>query len=169
MIFPNILGGYGGLNLGFQYRVPMDDTHTWHVWYTTYFMPGADVPKQDVVPYYEVPLTDENGRYMTELIDGGDLMAWSTQGPIAKRELERLGESDKGIIMFRNLIEEQIRIVEEGGEPMNVHRKDEGPISLPQEYSYYPGYDVTGGPFGDQPNPEPDLVARLSDEAGISL
>jgi len=78
-----------------------------------------------------------------------------------------LGVTDVGIIMFRNLIEEQIRIVEEGGEPMNVHRVDKGPISLPQEYSHYPGYEGTGGPFSDQPNLKPDLVANLSDEAGV--
>ena len=74
-----------------------------------------------------------------------------------------------GIIMFRNLIEEQIKIVESGGEPINVHRVDSGPINLPQEYSYYPGYDVTGGPFRDTPVHEPDVVAYLSDEAGVEL
>jgi 5,5'-dehydrodivanillate O-demethylase len=122
MIFPNILGGYGGLSLGFQYRVPMDDTHTWHVWYTAYFPPGVKVSTQAVVPYYEVPLTDERGRFMTELIDGEDLMAWATQGPVAERHLERLGESDKGIILYRRLLKEQMRLTQDGGEPMNVFR-----------------------------------------------
>ncbi len=37
-------------------------------------MPGIDTPKQDVVPYYEVPLTNEKGRFMMEIIDGGDPM-----------------------------------------------------------------------------------------------
>jgi 5,5'-dehydrodivanillate O-demethylase oxygenase subunit len=100
---------------------------------------------------------------------GQDQSAWITQGAISDRATEALGVTDVGIIMFRNLIEEQIRIVEEGGEPMNVHRVDKGPISLPQEYSHYPGYDQTGGPFADQPNLKPDLVANLSDEAGSQL
>ena len=138
MIFPNILGGYGGLSLGFQYRVPMDDTHTWHVWYHTYFMPGADVPQQDVVPFYKVPLTDKNGRFMTELIDGGDLMAWSSQGPVAKRDLERLGESDKGIILYRKLLEQQMALVQDGGDPMNVFRDPVKAqyVEFPRETSY---------------------------------
>lgn len=31
-----------------------------------------------------------------------------------------LGESDAGIILFRKVLEQQIRIVEQGGVPMNV-------------------------------------------------
>ena len=48
--------------------------------------------------------------------------------------------------MFRKMIEEQIKVVEDGGDPINVHRVEQGPIDLPQEHSYYPGYEVTGGP-----------------------
>jgi 5,5'-dehydrodivanillate O-demethylase len=175
MIFPNILGGYGGLSLGFQYRVPMDDTHTWHVWYTTYFMPGADVPKQDVVPYYEVPLTDENGRYMTELIDGGDLMAWTTQGPIAKRELERLAESDKGIILYRKLLEQQMELVEDGGDPMNVFRDPVKSqyVEFPRESSYnatsarraVKAFRYNGTRFSQVVDQIEDLYAQSADAA----
>ena len=138
MIFPNILGGYGGLSLQFQYRVPMDDTHTWHVWYSVYFMPGIATPKQDVVPYYEVPLTNEKGRFMMELIDGGDLMAWSTQGPVAERHKEKLGTSDKGIILYRRLLKDQMELAQDGGDPMNVFRdpaKNEY-LEFPRESSY---------------------------------
>ena len=35
-------------------------------------------------------------------------MAWETQGPIADRSKEHLGEGDRGIIMLRNLLREQI-------------------------------------------------------------
>ena len=38
------------------------------------FMPGIDTPKQNVVPYHEVPLTNERGHFMMELIDGGNPM-----------------------------------------------------------------------------------------------
>ena len=40
----------------------------------------------------------------------------------AERNLEKLGESDKGIIMFRRMLQEQLCIVEDGGDPMNVFR-----------------------------------------------
>ena len=49
-------------------------------------------------------------------------MAWVTQGPIAERQLERLGESDKGIILYRRLLREQMAIAADGRDPMNVFR-----------------------------------------------
>ena len=42
----------------FQIRVPVDDTHTMHMWYTAYMPPkGADVPAHllDKVHVYDVP------------------------------------------------------------------------------------------------------------------
>ena len=96
---------------------------------------------------------------------GQDQCAWITQGAISDRSTEFLGVTDVGIIMFRRLIEEQIRVVEDGGDPINVHRVDRGPISLPQEYSHYPGYDSTAGPYADAVPREPDVVAYLAEEA----
>ena len=53
--------------------------------------------------------------------------------------------------MYRRILDEQARVVEDGGEPMNIHR-DEAEneiIVLPCEYFQYPGYEGTGGPFKD--------------------
>jgi 5,5'-dehydrodivanillate O-demethylase len=41
---------------------------------------------------------------------------------IADRSLERLGLSDKGIILYRRLLEEQLEKVKSGEDPMNVFR-----------------------------------------------
>jgi hypothetical protein len=49
-------------------------------------------------------------------------MAWETQGPIVDRSTELLGASDKGILMFRKLLREQIERVQDGGEPAGVIR-----------------------------------------------
>jgi 5,5'-dehydrodivanillate O-demethylase oxygenase subunit len=49
-------------------------------------------------------------------------MAWETQGALFDRSEEHLGASDRGIVMFRKLLAEQIRIVEQGGEPMALVR-----------------------------------------------
>src|SRR5262249_20815259 len=46
-----------------------------------------------------------------------DMVGWYSQGPIVDRSEERLAESDKGVILFRRLLKEQMKIVEEGGEP----------------------------------------------------
>jgi 5,5'-dehydrodivanillate O-demethylase len=84
------------------------------------------VPTQEKIPFYKVPLpTDERGLADWEFLDnnsGQDIMAWITQGPIADRSLERLGESDKGIILYRRMLRQQLAVVEAGGEPMNVFR-----------------------------------------------
>jgi 5,5'-dehydrodivanillate O-demethylase oxygenase subunit len=84
--------------------------------------PGANGEKQENIPVYEIPLTDEHGQHITDFVLGQDMMAWVTQGPIAERQLERLGESDKGIILYRRLLREQLTIAEEGKDPMNVFR-----------------------------------------------
>ena len=53
-------------------------------------------------------------------------MAWITQGPLADRTKEKLGESDKGVILFRRMLKQQMEIVQDGGEPMNVIHKGSG-------------------------------------------
>ena len=154
----------------FQFRVPVDDTHTLHLVYRVKVpRPGQPVPDQDSVPWEERETFDEQGRPVASYVVGQDQSAWVTQGPISDRSTEALGVTDIGIIMFRQMIEEQIQIVEDGGEPINVHREDKGPISLPQEHSHSPGYTETGGPFRDQPVKKPDVVAILADEAGVRL
>jgi 5,5'-dehydrodivanillate O-demethylase len=47
---------------------------------------------------------------------------WVTQGPISDRSTERLGTTDRGIILFRSLLDEQIRRVENGEDPMALVR-----------------------------------------------
>jgi 5,5'-dehydrodivanillate O-demethylase len=107
----------------FQIRVPMDDTHTWHVMYQVYPQPPrAEGEKQENVPVYEIPLKDAHGQHITDFVLGQDMMAWVTQGPIAERPLEKLGESDKGLILYRRLLREQMAIAEVGKDPLNVFR-----------------------------------------------
>jgi hypothetical protein len=51
-----------------------------------------------------------------------DLVAWFSQGVIQDRTTEVLGRSDKGIILFRQMLEENIAKVEDGGDPINTFR-----------------------------------------------
>jgi 5,5'-dehydrodivanillate O-demethylase oxygenase subunit len=126
VLFPNILlvGSWDAAD--FQIRVPVDDTHTMHYYYVTH-TPGVPVPAQLGPVVYPIPLAnvDETGAPPWPLLDtapGQDMMAWWTQGPIARRELERLGVSDEGIILFRKLLEQQIDLVARGEDPMNTFR-----------------------------------------------
>ena len=51
-----------------------------------------------------------------------DVMAWETQGRIAKRHLEKLGTTDKGVIMLRQMLKRELAKVEAGEDPMGVVR-----------------------------------------------
>jgi 5,5'-dehydrodivanillate O-demethylase oxygenase subunit len=48
-------------------------------------------------------------------------MAWETQGSVADRAKEHLGESDRGIIMFRKLLRDQIQAVQNSQDPIGVN------------------------------------------------
>ena len=142
VVFPNILsvgnGDETSRYYAFQIRVPADDTHTMHLWYTAYVPPkGANVPSEllDKVHTYDVPLKDNNGEYILDNIDGQDMMVWCTQGPIADRTKENLGASDNGIALYRRVLRREIKKVEEGIDPMFTFR-DRGRnarIDLPNE------------------------------------
>ncbi len=137
-IFPNILLVGNPWNYTFQWRVPMDDEHTFHVsLYTWVARPDQQAPEQPEIPYRITPLYDEQGRWYVSNTFNQDFMAWVNQGPtsIAERNYEKLGESDKGVILLRKLVTEQIRVIKEGNDPMNVFRTAEAAdrIWLPQE------------------------------------
>ena len=123
LVFPYFVRLGGKIRSELQIRVPMDDEHTLHLDYMAY-CPGPDVeaPQQDYVPYFEHPLFDETGRPIADYVLAQDLAAWWGQGAVADRENERLGVSDRGVIMFRKLLTEQMQIVQDGGDPMNVFR-----------------------------------------------
>ncbi|MBD8590377.1 aromatic ring-hydroxylating dioxygenase subunit alpha [Peribacillus simplex] len=136
IVFPNYLRvGDSGAH-SFQIRVPIDDTHTLHFWYTC-FVPaeGVKVPENYPISSYECPIYDENGKFVTDYIDGQDMMAWITQGPVADRTVERLGTSDKGIIMYRQMLKRELKKMKNGEDPKCTIRDPQQNqyIELPQE------------------------------------
>ena len=132
IVFPNLLKtgnlAIKGRGANFQIRVPIDDTHTAHWWYSCYSRePGQPEQLSEDVPFYRVPVPvlDEDGQPSWEELDntsGQDIAAWITQGQIADRTDETLGRSDRGIILYRRLLEEQMALVEDGVDPLNVFR-----------------------------------------------
>jgi 5,5'-dehydrodivanillate O-demethylase oxygenase subunit len=112
----------------FQIRVPMDDTHTLHLWYNAYVpRDGARVPQKllDEVPVYDVPFLDAQGNYLIDLIDAQDIMAWVSQGPIADRSRETLGSSDRGVTLLRRMLRRELQKVANGEDPIGVIRDPE--------------------------------------------
>jgi 5,5'-dehydrodivanillate O-demethylase len=126
ILFPNILkvGSSGHYNM--QFRVPIDDTHTYHVAYQARRpKPGEEPTPPDRVPVRDAQVFDPvKGRFKVESNKdlAQDVMAWVTAGPVMDRSQEHLADSDRGIILLRKLLKEQMAIVAEGGEPMNVFR-----------------------------------------------
>ncbi|MCH7607002.1 MAG: Rieske 2Fe-2S domain-containing protein [Chloroflexi bacterium] len=147
VFFPNILRI--GINL--QFRVPVDDTHTLHMMLNWRALKdGEETP--DAVPYQELPVYDDDGRIKGDWVVGQDQTAWIIQGAITDRTTERLGVTDIGLIMYRRMLEEQMQVVADGGDPLNTHRDpvENEIIMVPCERFEYPGYEgIPGGPFKD--------------------
>ncbi|MCH8199151.1 MAG: Rieske 2Fe-2S domain-containing protein [Chloroflexi bacterium] len=147
VFFPNILRI--GINL--QFRVPVDDTHTLHMMLNWRALKdGEEMP--DAVPYQELPVYDDDGRIKGDWVVGQDQTAWIIQGAITDRTTERLGVTDIGLIMYRRMLEEQMQVVADGGDPLNTHRDpvENEIIVVPCERFEYPGYEgIPGGPFKD--------------------
>ena len=125
MVFPHYTLGStdGGVRHESQFRIPMDDTHTYHITYQVYKAPpGVEAPEQDVIPFFDVPLYDENGKAILDYVLAQDMVAWWSQGEITERDKEKLGTTDSGVIMFRRMLQQAIQIVEDGGDPINVFR-----------------------------------------------
>jgi 5,5'-dehydrodivanillate O-demethylase len=80
-----------------------------------------------------VPGVDGEGLPVWDIVDnnsGQDNYAWASQGAITPRWTEHLGESDKGLILYRRLLREQMKIVEQGGDPMNTFRDPATNVSI---------------------------------------
>jgi len=139
MLFPNILLSGNPYQNQMQFRVPIDDENTRHFTVHTFqAAPGTDAPVQDVVPSRMVDVLDDKGNYLhLDVFFSQDYMVWASQGPVARRELEKLGESDKGVIMFRRMLIQQIERMQQGNEPsINVFRDSAAneAIDLPIEH-----------------------------------
>lgn len=140
LVFPHMVRLGAGAQHRMQIRVPLDGTTTWHLWYGCYrAAPQASPPKQHVIPLYDVPWLDAGGRHITDSVDGQDIMTWVTQGPVADRTREILATSDRGIVLLRTLLFEQMERVRQGLDPMGLIRSpgDNRCIVLPLEKEKY--------------------------------
>src|SRR5205085_1323358 len=83
----------------------------------------------------------EDGDFIPDTTNGQDIMAWVTQGDVAARHLEKLGAADIGIIMWRDLLNEQIERVERGEDPIAMYRDPDQnqQIMLPRERTKHGG------------------------------
>lgn len=131
VLFPTTLAQ--GMN--FQIRVPVDDLETLHIYYNTRPR-GPDEAPQVVVPASHLPYMHEDGRYIVENIPGQDMMAWLGQGALAPRTLENIARSDRGVMLYRKMLSENIERVERDEAPMGLiwdKARNERVIALSRE------------------------------------
>jgi 5,5'-dehydrodivanillate O-demethylase oxygenase subunit len=120
LIFPNVLRIPEGPIEAIHFRIPIDDEHTRIIWLGLFDrIPGSELTSPDKVPYtyeFDAPgITIESVDLST--FYGQDRVVWETQGAITDRSVETLGATDRGIVLFRRMLAEQIDRVERGEEP----------------------------------------------------
>jgi len=122
ILFPNILAQGGPYQMSFQMRIPTDDTNTMHI-VIMGVKPEAGQEIRKVVPVLRDPVIyDDLGRVFADNIVRQDEMAWIGQGPVTDRTVEHLATSDRGILLYRKLLLENIEKVERGEDPLGVVR-----------------------------------------------
>ena len=156
VLFPNV-DGAGGQGWYLTWVVPVDDLHTimvyrltitsWKTPYGQVMIPPKRAAQQERVPAYRryARLDPEGGPtrdFGTHLVSQ-DYASWLGPGALLDRTREHLGETDRGIIMFRQKLLEQAKIVAVGGDPQGVIRDPEKnrKITLPGARK---GYGVRG-------------------------
>jgi len=127
VIFPNVLRVPSRMGPAIHWRVPLNDAQTLIV--EVNWQPDGNDEPLDEPPDPEVyrlsSLRTPDGDFDLASFPGQDKMAYETSGPIFDRSREHVGVSDRGIIMYRTLLREQIEIVRQGGEPMGIIRDPE--------------------------------------------
>jgi 5,5'-dehydrodivanillate O-demethylase len=115
MIFPNSNCDPGT----FQVRVPIDDEHTMHYLIRTKACAPGEEPTLEIKDF---PWATPEGKIRIDGVFQTDYMAWITQGAIAERPLEHLGRLDRGIILYRQLLNESMEKVQRGEDPHGIIR-----------------------------------------------
>ena len=106
-----------------RWIVPQDDTHTMflefrHVSETDGATPSWWADRTVMLPG-QLPASDS---YETSQRRPGDYEAQVSQRPIAVHGLEHLGATDRGVIMFRQLLRRGVRAVQAGRDPEGLWR-----------------------------------------------
>jgi len=117
----------------FNWNVPIDDESTLRICWWLHPLRGTLPYEQSRIPYWYAPVKDSNGEWITEGGSHQDIVAMVGQGTIADRSCERLGQSDRGIVLLRRIFANDLTRVAAGGDPKGVLRDESRNhrISLP--------------------------------------
>jgi 5,5'-dehydrodivanillate O-demethylase len=88
-------------------------------------------------------LFNDDGKIVADNIPAQDMVGWVGQGTISDRTREHLASSDKGVVLYRKMLVEQMDKVERGEEPMAVIRdpkENEPMIDIRRERRAWQGF-----------------------------
>ncbi len=126
---------------------------------------GVEYPSQPLVPDYQIPVYDSSGRHRVDYVEGQDMMAWVTQGPVTDRTVEHLGRSDIGVTMLRRMFKENMSLVARGEDPLGVYRDFRDRIDLPCEKNKFSSGAAFAIDFIDRASsrfsPQADALKKL--------
>jgi 5,5'-dehydrodivanillate O-demethylase len=146
-----------------QIRTPIDDTNTRIYWYNAKLRPAGQ-PADPICPTFDNPFRKADGGYHVETLNGQDMVVMVTQGEITDRTLENLVNSDRGVVLYRRVLLEQLDRIARGEDPLGVVRdpaKNTPFIELPMEKRVdYTLAGVSATPDRSWDNPVPKEAAE---------
>jgi nitrite reductase/ring-hydroxylating ferredoxin subunit len=133
MIMPNVAQFIGGTQMigekeefaiaAFltRWAVPLDDHNSLYIGFTGFnnvTNPDGRL-REETIGVGKLNLIGQTADrpYVERQREPGDYDAISSQGPVANRQAEHLGVTDRGVVMFRRLLARGIKEVEEGKSP----------------------------------------------------
>ena len=140
-LWPNGLFAGNNRSCRFEWRVPMDETHTMNVaWFIDRVAPGHELPTDKRFRHWYAEVKEdpaaEYSDFITSHLLNQKYALWLTQEKIVDRTKENLVDAtDQGVIMLRNKYFTQIDVVSDGGEPKALLRDPGANRSLPLPFS----------------------------------
>jgi 5,5'-dehydrodivanillate O-demethylase len=104
-----------------ELRVPVDDTNTIYYYYNCRRRTPDKAPPSEV-RLWNNAWQGPNKEFRYEILSAQDTMVMVTQGAITDHARENLGESDRGVALFRRTLLEQVDVALEGKDPLGVVR-----------------------------------------------
>lgn len=135
-----------------EWFVPVDDTH-----HTTFLLVRVPEEAEDPPRLMGELVADMDRPYEEQQRVPSDGQAILSQRPIAIHAMEHLAETDRGVIMFRNLVREGILAVQRGEDPPNLVRMRECGDTIPT----YTNDTVTFYPQESDPQEDRKLLREL--------
>jgi 5,5'-dehydrodivanillate O-demethylase len=105
-------------------RVPIDDTLTRTFWLRTFptITDQGSLRTEGLKPTQRGVYEQADDEWWGVASRDQDRMAQENQGPITDRSQEYLGWTDRGIVIYRNMLREALQAIEEGRDPVGIIR-----------------------------------------------